>query len=336
MNIKTINLDVSKKLYEKLVAKQGDTKSRFLLFNLSSGGAAINLTSRSVRVYAVKPDGREVFNDLVISDPTQGTCILELTNQMLAIPGIVKMELMITEGLKKLTSFEFELEVIKSLNSETAIVSTNEFTALINGLASLNEYDKYKKEIDSARGDFFSLLERLNNSDLNKVDKITGKGLSTNDYTNADQTEVKKIKNKADDSDSSRTTTAKDVTGAINELNSKKANKSVSALKPTLVNGWNNYTNWDASFKEAIYYKDEFGIVHFEGTLVGGTNGYPFIFPVNYKPSKTITFPVVAKTSTSDDKIIVLQGFVDKDGNMGTYEYSTSNVRVTFNFSFKV
>lgn len=162
INTKTINLDVSKKLYEKLVAKQGDTQSRFLLFNLSSGGAAIDLTSRSVRVYAVKPDGREVFNDLVISNATQGTCILELTNQMLAIPGTVKMELMIIEGLKKLTSFEFELEVIKSLNRETSIVSTNEFTALINGLASLEEYDNYKNEIKAARKGERSLLEKIN------------------------------------------------------------------------------------------------------------------------------------------------------------------------------
>lgn len=239
INTKVINLDVSKKLYEKLVAKQGDIQSRFLLFNLSSNGAAINLTNRSVRVYAVKPDSTEVFNDLVVSDPARGTCILELTNQMLSIPGTVKMELMVTEGTKKLTSFEFELEVVKKLNSETSIVSTNEFTALINGLASLSEYDNYKNEIKSARGSFLSLLARLNDSDTKKVDKVTGKGLSTNDYDNTEKSEVAKVKNKAENIDNGRTTDAKDVTGAINELNLKaKINTCLNQLT-----GWEKDPN---------------------------------------------------------------------------------------------
>ena len=54
---------------------------------------------------------------------------------------------MVTEGDKKLTSSVFELEVVKSINSEKSIVSTNEFTALLNGLAALSEYDNYKNSV---------------------------------------------------------------------------------------------------------------------------------------------------------------------------------------------
>lgn len=201
-----INLDINKKIYDKLTAKQGDVKSRYLLFNLNINGAAIDLTNKNVRVYAIKPDGYEIFNDLVVSDPVRGTCILELTTQILAVCGIVKMELVITEGQKKLSSFEFELEVIKSLNRETSIVSTNEFTALIEGLASLSEYDNYKNEIKAARGSFLRLPLRLNDIDIKKAEKI---------YVDA------QLKLKANNNDSNRTTTAKDVTGAINELDAK-------------------------------------------------------------------------------------------------------------------
>lgn len=206
INYNIINLDINKKIYDKLIAKQGDVKSRYLLFNLNINGAAIDLTNKNVRVYAIKPDGNEVFNDLTISNAKQGSCILELTTQILAICGIVKMELVITEGLKKLTSFEFELEVIKSLNRETSIVSTNEFTALIEGLASLNEYDNYKNEIKAARGSFLSLLLRLNDSDTKKAEKT---------YVDT------QLNLKSNNIDSNRTTTAKDVTGAINELDAK-------------------------------------------------------------------------------------------------------------------
>ena len=37
MNTKTIKLDINKKLYETITAKQRDTKSRFILFNLYDG-----------------------------------------------------------------------------------------------------------------------------------------------------------------------------------------------------------------------------------------------------------------------------------------------------------
>lgn len=152
MNTKIIKLDLNKsRLYEKIKAKQGDTESRFLLFQLFDGALPFSLVNRSVRAYMIKPDSKEVFNDLIINDRIKGYCTLELTNQVLAASGTVKIELMITEGTKKLTSSVFELEVDKSINSEKSIVSTNEFTALLNGLASLSEYDNYKNELKDAR-----------------------------------------------------------------------------------------------------------------------------------------------------------------------------------------
>ncbi len=150
MNTKIIKLDLNKdKLYEKIKAKQGDTKSRFLLFQLFDGASPFSLESRSVRAYMKKPDGQEVFNDLVINNRNEGYCTLELTNQVLAKAGIVKIELMIIEGDKKLTSSVFELEVDKSINSEDSIVSTNEYEALLNGLASLSEYNSYKTQVQT-------------------------------------------------------------------------------------------------------------------------------------------------------------------------------------------
>ena len=187
MNTKIIKFDLNKELYEKIVAKQGDTKSRFLLFNLLDGAIPFNLTNRYVRVYGLKKDGTEIFNDLIINDATKGYCTLELTNQILAIAGEVKLELMIIEGDKKLTSNIFTLEVRKSINSEKAIVSTNEFTALLNGLASLNEYDNYKNEIKDSRGGQTKLKDRLDGFDASLKQtkkKLSYKELQTNLLSN--------------------------------------------------------------------------------------------------------------------------------------------------------
>lgn len=152
MNTKIIKLDINNKMYETITAKQGDTESRFLLFHLFDASLPFDLTEKSVRVYGIKPDGTKIFNDLVINDVKKGYCTLKLTNQMLAIAGLVKLELVIYSGNKKLSSIPFRLNVISSLNSDDAVVSTNEFTSLMNGLAALSEYDIYKSNAKQVPG----------------------------------------------------------------------------------------------------------------------------------------------------------------------------------------
>lgn len=206
MNTKTIKLDINKKLYQRITAKQRDTKSRYLFFHLLDGAIPFNLTNRSVRVYAIKPDGTEIFNDLQIVDAAKGICKLELTTQILAVSGIVLIELMIMEGESKLTSIPFELEVIKSLNSTSAIESSNEYKALDEALIKT---DKWNKEFEDKSGKLEELYTpRLNEVSSHlaenakqiekKVDKVEGKGLSTNDYDNLEKIEVGKVKNKMD------------------------------------------------------------------------------------------------------------------------------------------
>ena len=150
LNTKIIKLDINKKMFETITAKQGDTKSRFILFNLYDGPIQFDLTGRTVRVYGEKKDNTTIFNDLVINDAKKGYCTLELTNQMLAVGGMNELELVIFEGEKRLSTMPFILNVIGSKYSEDAIVSTNEFTALMNALKTVGDiYNKAeKKEVE--------------------------------------------------------------------------------------------------------------------------------------------------------------------------------------------
>ena len=119
MITKVVNVNLHQPIYERLTAKQGDIASRFILFHLLDGDTPFDLTGKSVRVYARKPDKTEIFNDLIINDETKGYCTLELTSQCLAVAGIVKMELYISESGKVLTSIPFDLEVISCINTGT-------------------------------------------------------------------------------------------------------------------------------------------------------------------------------------------------------------------------
>ena len=180
MNTKIIKFDLNKNLYDNLIAKQGDTKSRFLLFNLLDGSIPFSLENRSVRVYAIKPDGTEIFNDLIITDAAKGYCILELTTQMLAVAGTVKLELMVIEDEKKLTSNIFYMDVKKSINSEKAVVSTNEFGAL---LTALQDVDNWNKEFTEKSGK----LEELYTPRLNALGEQLDTKAKKEDVKNVQQ-----------------------------------------------------------------------------------------------------------------------------------------------------
>ena len=170
MNTKTIKLDINKKIFETITAKQGDTKSRFILFNLYDGPIQFDLTGRTVRVYGEKKDNTTIFNDLVINEAKKGYCTLELTNQMLAVEGMSELELVIFEGEKRLSTMPFILNVVGSKYSEDAIASTNEFTALSNALKTVGEIDNKadKKEVEKISS---QLETKANDNEVRK--KIT-------------------------------------------------------------------------------------------------------------------------------------------------------------------
>lgn len=140
-SIKEITLDINKKNRVTLTAKQGDINSRFIIFNLTDDYKQVDLTGKMVRVYADKIDGTVIFNDLTIVDAGAGKCELELTTQMLCYAGELPMELLIMEGESKLSTIPFMLNVIASINKEEAIVSTNEFSALVNALGEVQNID---------------------------------------------------------------------------------------------------------------------------------------------------------------------------------------------------
>ena len=174
MITKVVNVNLHQPIYERLTAKQGDIASRYLLFHLLDGDKPFDLTGKSVRVYARKPDKTEIFNDLTINDASKGYCTLELTSQCLASAGVVKMELYISESGKVLTSIPFELEVIACINTANGVTSTNEFSALEAALGSLQDYDNLKREIVEARKTYGTVGVRLNNFDsqLDNMERV--------------------------------------------------------------------------------------------------------------------------------------------------------------------
>ena len=144
-----VDLDISKPLYNKITAKQGDIASRFLEFHLHANGVPFSLENKNVRFHMLKPDGTEIFND-VPKGSDVGVCILELTSQCLIEPGIGKAELVIYMNSKKLSTIPFKIEIIESVNSEAAELSSNEFSALDEALSKIDKINLLDEVLDRA------------------------------------------------------------------------------------------------------------------------------------------------------------------------------------------
>lgn len=151
--------------------QQGDT-ARVLTFNILDKGVPFNLTGKTVRAKILKPDNTKCYNDLTITNATGGECDLKLTNQVLAVAGKVNCQLEIKEGEELLSTIIFPIDVEPSIDINGAVESTNEFTALLNGIIKLDEWDKYFKETSGAIEEKYT--ERLNgiNSSLEESKDI--------------------------------------------------------------------------------------------------------------------------------------------------------------------
>lgn len=138
---KEIIIDVEQFHVPDIDAKQHDLKSRFLKIKLFNEAKEFNVNDRDLafKFFARKPDGTEVFNNCTVEN---NFVVIELTSQTLAVAGKVKAELMIygKANGEVLTTKPFIINVIESINSQSAIESTNEYSVIMNIVKELEEY----------------------------------------------------------------------------------------------------------------------------------------------------------------------------------------------------
>lgn len=166
--LKMAKLDLSKSSHESINVKQSDN-ARYLLFRILDNGVPFDLSNKNVRVFGKKADGKEIYNDLSITNATKGECELRLTSGALSTPGILQLEIEIKENRDILSTFSLDIDVKKSLRSDCSVESSNEFTALENGIAKLDEWDKYFQEESGKIEEKYT--ERLNDVEISLGEK---------------------------------------------------------------------------------------------------------------------------------------------------------------------
>ena len=126
-----------------IMEAQQNNIGRGALVTLTAQGAVITPTGESIQLYAKKPDGTISYLACTLTG-SQIEC--DFTNQMLALPGMVQVELQMIGGSSgaetEITTPIFCVKVNPSNIDEGAIESSNEFTALVEALAEVEDLKK--------------------------------------------------------------------------------------------------------------------------------------------------------------------------------------------------
>lgn len=170
-----INVDFSTQNYVTLNAKQYDRSSRFILVTCYNNGQRISLKSAEHHVYVRyrKPDNLGVFNTCEITP--EGKILIDLTEQMLATPGIAYADLIIYEVLGlavEVTETESNVEIADI--DDNAILTTMTFVVNIHEVAFDNkeiessyEFNALNDLVTKAEADYTAVMESCNESELN-------------------------------------------------------------------------------------------------------------------------------------------------------------------------
>lgn len=123
---------------KKMDAQQGNI-GRGALVTLTAAGQVMEPDNETVTLWARKPDGKVSYLPCQV---TGGKIKADFTNQMLAAPGAVQVELQMIDGEDNITTPIFTVKVHPSNIDSSAVESQNEFTALIKALQDVGELKK--------------------------------------------------------------------------------------------------------------------------------------------------------------------------------------------------
>lgn len=150
------------KNYEILEVRQGDKGSRIIDFAFTVNGETVDLASTmSAKVNATVDDVIVADSVAAIVDTENNVVTVTLTDTMLALSGICKMDIVLMEGDEIITAETVCLRIGKSV--------INDDSKAFPGASSIAEITK---EVKNARGGSSSLGARLDKTDKSIARKL--------------------------------------------------------------------------------------------------------------------------------------------------------------------
>lgn len=110
---------------------------RGALVTLTAGGSVVIPTNEIIETYALKPDGTKVYNTAILAG---NQVQINFSEQMTAVDGILQCELQMIDALgHSITTPIFAVRILPSNIDAKAITSSDDFQALVDALAEVEE-----------------------------------------------------------------------------------------------------------------------------------------------------------------------------------------------------
>lgn len=245
--------------------KTDDANGRYRKYRLAYGGTPMDLTGVTARCYMLKADGKSVYIDAEIEGNVVTVCF---TNQALACPGVLKVEIVLYgSDNSEISSFIMEYVVIKSLRNPDTLESTNEFSALVSTINTVNDLQAKEQLIQAreavrmANEDTRIATEATRESDeeTRKNNEVTRQSNETTRVDNENTREGKEFTRQQDEI----TRNANEVTRQSNETGRVNAESTRVAEFNDIKNQWNSLSPDQASNVEVQQARrDVKGVVH--------------------------------------------------------------------------
>lgn len=186
MNIthKKLVLDVNRaESYELTEAHRGDKLTRFIDVTITASNEVIELTQSMNAYINATIDDIIVASDVeAVIDTNKNIIVVELTDYMLAIPGVLKVDLLITENDEIITAETFKVRVKNSV--------INEQSKFAPAGSTIEEQIKNKADRSTTLAGYGiddaytknQVNEKFNNEFV-EVEKISNKVNATNEIT---------------------------------------------------------------------------------------------------------------------------------------------------------
>lgn len=124
-------------MLQPVTVVQYEASGRTLAITLTSGSLPVNLSGCDVIFYAQKPDGNILFNNCEIVDAAVGDIEYTITEQTVAVDGILRCWIVIIKDGATVRTQGFDITVQASPNFTSAVESTDEFSDLEVALATI-------------------------------------------------------------------------------------------------------------------------------------------------------------------------------------------------------
>lgn len=193
--LQKINLDFARAgIPPRVFAKQGDNNMRVVAVSLYNDGKAFKVPGGyAVNVSAKKPDGKSVYNPA--TEVAGNVAYITLTQQMLAVHGIVSAEIEVVRGPDTLKTEKWQINVEECANPENQVESTDEYKTIQQLLAETEAAKAAaaqaaadaKKVIDEGVNDKLQQMQKIQTDVTAKANKVSTDAAKVEGYAKAAQ-----------------------------------------------------------------------------------------------------------------------------------------------------